>query len=206
MKKIWCVVLAFVFINQMASAQDEEREEKKGFQKGNLFTGGSVSATIANNVFGAGINPVFGYSLTRWADVGLVANYNYTSYRDYFMLDDRLRQTIYGGGVFTRLFPVRFLFAQAQVEHNWIQLKYIPAPNSGNIPDGSHASANSVLVGAGYTTGRDPDSKSFYGYFAILFDVMKDINSPYRDNLNRALPILRAGIHVPLFQGGNNYR
>jgi hypothetical protein len=177
----------------------EEKEEKKGFNKENFFTGGSISLTFFNNTFLIGGNPVFGYSLTRWADLGLVFNYTYTSYRDYQYYDDKLKQSVYGGGVFTRLFPVRFIFAQAQMEHNWIRLKYIYPDNGGE--EKYNRSATSILVGGGYTTGRDPDNKSPYGYLAVLFDVSKDANSPYTDNTGRAIPIIRAGFHIPLFQG-----
>jgi hypothetical protein len=172
---------------------------QRGFKKENLFTGGSISLSFFNNSFLVGGNPVFGYSLARWVDLGLVFNYNYTSFRDYYAIDDKLRQTVYGGGVFTRLFPVRFIFAQAQIEHNWTSQKYIPSYNGAKETD--HFSSNSVLVGGGYTTGRDPDEKTTYGYLAILFDISKNKYSPYTDNLNRALPIIRAGIHIPLFQG-----
>ena len=98
-------LLSFSFIH----AQDEPEEElKKGFKKENLFTGGSVSLSFGNNSFLIGGTPVFGYSLTKWLDAGLAVNFNYTSYRDYLQFDDRLRQTIYGGGAFTRIYPVRF--------------------------------------------------------------------------------------------------
>lgn len=191
--------MCLIFSVQFLFAQENNQQQKKGFKKENLFTGGSVSLSFFNQAFLIGGNPVFGYSLTNWADVGVVANYNYASYRDYNLVNDRLRQTIYGGGLFTRLFPVRFIFAQAQVEHNWTREKYM-------YPDGTAApintvSANSVLVGGGYTTGRYPDSKTVYGYLAILFDVSNNKNSPYKDNLGRAIPIIRAGINVPLFQG-----
>ena len=143
---------------------------------------------------------MLGYSLTRWSDAGIVLNYTYTSYRDYNVINDKLRQTVYGGGGFLRLYPVRFLFAQGQLEYNWIRLKYIPPPG-GSGSQTFNESATSLLVGGGYTTGRDPDNKSVYGYLAILFDITKNTNSPYTDNLGRALPILRAGLQIPLFQG-----
>ena len=143
---------------------------------------------------------MLGYSLTRWSDAGIVLNYTYTSYRDYNVINDKLRQTVYGGGGFLRLYPVRFLFAQGQLEYNWIRLKYIPPPG-GSGSQTINESATSLLVGGGYTTGRDPDNKSVYGYLAILFDITKNTNSPYTDNLGRALPILRAGLQIPLFQG-----
>ncbi len=201
MKKITLVIaacLAFSFLH----AQDEEQEIKKGFKKENLFTGGSVSLSFFNNTFLIGVNPVLGYSLTKWADVGIAINYTYTSFRDYQQFDDRLRQSVYGGGVFTRLFPVRFIFAQAQIEHNFVRLKYLP-PNNG-LTESSKTSANSLLVGGGYTTGRYPGSGRSYFYVAILFDVLRNYNSPYTDNYGRVIPIVRAGINIPLFQGSNN--
>ena len=146
-----------------------------------------------------GASPVLGYSLANWIDAGLVVNYNYTSYRDVNTFDDRLRQTLYGGGAFTRLYPVRFLFLQAQAEHNFITQKYIP-PNSANSTT-SRTSANSLLVGGGYTTGRNPgDGRPFY-FLSILFDVAGNTNSPYTDAYGRTIPIIRAGLQVPLFQG-----
>jgi hypothetical protein len=66
----------------------------------------------------------------------------------------------------------------------------------------SRASSNSILVGGGYSTGRDPVAKGVYGYLAVLFDVSRDVNSPYTDNAGRPIPIIRAGVHIPLFQGG----
>ena len=130
--KHFLLVVFFINCSAIASfAQEEETEEKKGFKKEKLFTGGSISLSFSNQSFLIGGSPVLGYNLTRWADLGIVLNYTYTSYRDYQYYNDKLRQSVYGGGVFTRLFPVRFLFVQGQVEHNWIRLKYIPAPNTG---------------------------------------------------------------------------
>lgn len=200
MKKTVLLLALLTATGSFLYAQNNQELEKKGFKKENLFTGGSISLSFFNNSFLIGGSPVFGYSLSRWADLGIVGNYNYTSYRDYYTVEDKLRQSVYGGGVFTRLFPVRFLFAQAQFEHNWIRLKYIPAPNGGSSFHQT-VDGNSFLVGAGYTTGRDPDAKGVYGYLAILFDVLKEPNSPYTDNLNRSIPIIRAGFNVPLFQG-----
>src|SRR6476469_1215889 len=134
MKKAFLILICLACCTQILFAQDQNNDsEKKGLSKENFFTGGSISLSFFNAAFLVGGNPVFGYSLTKWADAGIVANYTYSSIRDYssYGSNDKLRQSIYGGGVFTRLFPVRFLFAQAQVEHNWIRSKYIPAPNSG---------------------------------------------------------------------------
>jgi len=188
-------------LSTVAGAQEEEKT--RGFKKENLFTGGSVSLGLSNRSFLIGVNPHFGYSLTRWADLGVTVNYNYSSFRDYTYFGDKLRQSVYGGGAFTRLFPVRFLFAQAQWERNWIDLKYFPGDVGSSYSD--RVSASSLLLGAGYSTGRDPDGKSVYGYLSVLFDVTKNEYSPYIDSRNRALPIIRAGINVPLFTGKRNF-
>ncbi len=198
--KRYVFLISWMICTGIVQAQDHQEEKIKGFKKEKLFTGGSLSLSFFNNSFLIGLNPVFGYSLTRWADIGLIGNYNYTSYRDYYYVGDKLRQSIEGGGIFTRLFPVRFLFAQGQVERNWVRLKYLPVPNSGGQAQTNHVAANSVLVGGGYTTGRDPNGGNIYGYLAVLFDVLKDANSPYTDNSGRAIPIIRAGINIPLFQ------
>ena len=203
MKKSFLLLIAMVFCFSVMFAQEEKQEEeKKGFKKENLFTGGSISLSFFNNTFLIGATPVLGYSITSWADAGIVVNYNYTSYRDYISFNDRLRQSLYGGGVFARLFPLRFLFVQAQAEHNFIKLKYIPP--GGGTSTSTHIDANSLLLGGGYTTGRWPGNNSFF-YVAILFDVSGNSNSPYTDAYGRTIPIIRAGVNIPLFQGKNKH-
>src|SRR5262245_44648972 len=111
-------------------AQDEEVEEKKGFKKENMFSGGGISLSFFYNTFLVGASPVLGYRIADWIDAGIVANYQYSSIRDYPSFDDKTRQSIYGGGAFTRLYPVHFLFAQVQYEHNFISQKVIFANNA----------------------------------------------------------------------------
>lgn len=201
MKKTILIAIIFCALATSLFGQDEKEKSEKGFKKENLFTGGSISLAFYNYTFLIGANPVFGYSLARWVDVGIVGNYNYTSYRyasGYLDYNDKLRQTVFGGGAFLKLYPIRFLFVQAQPEHNFISLKYLPPglPSSTRKTD-----VNSLLVGGGYTTGRFPgDGRPFF-YLAVLFDVSGNDNSPYTDVNGNAIPIIRAGFQVPLFQG-----
>ncbi|MEK7225897.1 MAG: hypothetical protein AAB221_09470 [Bacteroidota bacterium] len=206
-KKIILSFCFMLFAASFLSAQKKEKDDKEKEErtfKENLFTGGSVSLAFYSNTFLIGGNPVFGYSLTNWADAGIVVNYTYTSYRDVTVFDDRLRQTVYGGGGFVKLYPVRFLFAQAQYEHNTIRQKYIP-PNGG-IGSTTKDNASSFLVGGGYTTGRYGRGGGPFYYLAVLFDVSGNKNSPYTDAYGRTIPIIRGGIQIPLFQGGGNNR
>ncbi len=202
MKKI--VLTVFICtISSAIFAQYEKEEEtaKGGFKKENFFTGGSITASFFNGGTVLGITPYFGYSVNKFIDVAVSANYNYTSQRDYQVLGDKVRQTVYGPGAFVRLYPVKFLFAQVQYEHNFIKLKYIPAQGSGYTLPASNVDANSVLVGGGYCSGREGVGDMAY-FFSVLWDVSKVAESPYVDGLGRNFPVIRAGIQIPLFQGG----
>ena len=204
MKKI-ILSLMMTFVMLSVYAQDEK---EKGFKKENLFTGGSVTVSFFNGATILGANPIFGYKLANFADAGVVINFTYSGQRDIFEFDDKLKQNVYGGGLFTRLYPVNFLFLQGQFEHNFISLKYTPATNNYQ-PYKETIDANSFLVGGGYCQGRQPGSNTFY-YVSVLFDVTKNENSPYVDVVYdnatgrksvRAVPLIRAGINIGLFQG-----
>lgn len=206
MKKTLIILLAaLVTLTAKAQYEKDDDEKKGGFKKENIFTGGSVTASFFNGSTVLGISPYFGYSINRFVDVAVSANYNYASQRDNVVYGDKLRQTIAGPGAFVRLYPVKFLFAQAQYEYNFIRQKYIALPNSGYQNETTKFKASSLLVGGGYCSGREDVGDVFY-YFSVLWDIKKDINSPYTDGLNRTLPIVRAGLQIPLFQGGRNRR
>jgi hypothetical protein len=205
MKKIIVSAILFCSIIITVSAQDEKQEKEKGFKKENLFTGGSVTASFFTGGTILGANPVFGYQLANWVDAGVAFNYTYQGRRDIYTFNDKLRQHVFGPGVFTRLYPVRFLFAQGQFEHNFTSLKY--TDDFGNVK--WHTDANSLLLGAGIAQGRQRGSNSFF-YISVLFDVLKNPNSPYVNNVYNGnvlvrtdiVPIVRAGINIALFQGG----
>lgn len=207
MKRRIVLPLLLLLATAALHAQDDE---EKGFKKENLFTGGSVTLSFFNGQTLLGANPMFGYKLADWADAGISVNFLYSSSRDYYEFNDKIRQTTFGPGVFARLYPVRFLFVQGQFEHNFITLKYIPAPGGSYISDKIKTDVSSLLLGAGIAQGREPGSNTFY-YFTVLFDVLKDVNSPYVNvsyNPNNPSqqrvtmsPIFRAGFNIGLFQG-----
>jgi hypothetical protein len=199
MKRIIMIVMACMVTGSLLAQEKDDEKQKTPFKE-NLFTGGSVSLAFYNNTFLVGASPVLGYSLTNWIDAGIVFNYNYTSYRDYnFVFNDKLRQKVYGGGGFLKIYPVRFLFLQAQAEHNFIRQKFIP---SAGPVERAKGEAGSFLVGGGYTTGRYGRGGDPFFYVSILFDLSENVYSPYTDGYGRSIPIIRGGIQVPLFQGG----
>ncbi|RYY55735.1 MAG: hypothetical protein EOO09_09410 [Chitinophagaceae bacterium] len=208
MKKI-PLVLMILLSGVIANAQDEGGG---GFEKERLFTGGSVTLSFFNGQTLLGANPMLGYTLADWVDAGIAFNFLYNGARDYLQYNDKIRQTVYGPGVFTRLYPVKFLFVQGQLEHNFTTLKYIPAPGGSYPSDRIKTGTNSLLLGAGLAQGRQPGSNTFF-YISLLFDVLKNMNSPYVNvtvNPNNTsqqridmVPIIRAGASIGLFQGKN---
>ena len=192
------ILLSTLFLFVLAWPAWSQNEKEPGDRKKNLFTGGSVSFGIFNNTFLIGANPVFGYSLTDFVDVALQVNYSYNSIRDYNgIFNNKLRQSTYGGGGWLRLYPVRSIFLQGQLEHNFIRQKSIPVLGP---PEVRSIDASSVLVGGGYTTGRWGKGGEPFYYLSVLFDVSGNLYSPYTDAFGRSVPLFRGGVQIPLFQ------
>jgi len=118
--------------------------------------------------------------------------------------DDKARQTVLGPGVFARVYPLKFLFINMQVEQNFITDKIIYA-NGPTIRD--KYSATSLLLGIGYSGGRQGIGDMYY-YISIMGDFSGNKNSPYVgiSESGKAVitPIFKAGLQIPLFQGRRN--
>ncbi len=180
----------------------QEKSETSGFfKKENVFTGGTLNIAFSDQISSLGISPYLGYSFNKYIDIAASAGVNYTSQRDYKYPGDKLRQTILTPGAFIRIFPLKFLFAQLHYEYNSIKQKYIGTYSNNEESKGA---ANCLLMGFGISNGKNfPSQKSYY-YFSILWDKGKTTNlqyTPYKDNLQRAVPIIRAGYNIALFQG-----
>ena len=212
MKKIVLSVLLFAVSVVSVNAQDEE-EEKGGFKKQNLFTGGSLTVSFFTGQTVLGALPHFGYKITNWLDAGISINWQYAGAKDRLQFNDKIRQTTIGPGVFTRIYPVSIIFLQGQFEHNFITAKYIYP--GGSPIEKEKADVSSLLVGGGLARGREKGGTTFY-YISVLLDVLKDVNSPYtRVSVNPnnptqtrvdMVPIIRAGLNIGLFQGKSRNR
>lgn len=193
--RIFLLAVCSLLLATDLSAQDKS-EKKNNYDPENCFTGGSVSLGLGNGSFNVGLHPHYGYTVAKWIDFAGVANFEYQSQRDGY--NNKYRTTIYGLGVFTRIFPVHFIFLQAQPEYNFITQKFIPFTGTGGTVK-TNLHAPSVLVGGGYTTSRS--DKNSFTYLSILVDVVKNINSPYVDGYGNLLPIIRAGVNIGLNRG-----
>lgn len=199
MKKIIFVFfLTSLSITMFAQQEESEstEEKKTGFQKEKLFTGGDLVVSFSNYGTTLGISPYFGYSVTKWLDAAVKMNVLYQSQTDAY--NTKYRQTNFGPGAFVRLYPLNFLFAQVQYEHNFISGKVLP---QGGGTYKTKYDVNSLLVGAGYSGGRGEGNNSYF-YFSVMFDLAKLPNSPYVDGNGRLLPFISAGYNIALFQGG----
>lgn len=166
-----------------------------GFQKENLFLGGSLALGFGSYQFNIGASPEVGYSLNSWLDAGVLVNFNYNSIRadPYYNYNIRSHIFNYGAGMFARAYPLPFLFFTAQPEYNWINA------NQKDMTSGSELSYNtgatSLLLGVGYGQ-RVVGEGSFY--ISLMFDVLGDKNSPYNDFNGHPLPVIKAGFDVYL--------
>lgn len=197
---ILCVSIFAQEKETIFSSDDKDDEPKKGFKKEMLFTGGNINIGFFNGVTQLGATPQLGYSLTEWLDAGILFGYTYTSQS--VSSSYKVRQTIIGPGAFARIFPAEFIFASVQFEHNFIRVKQI---FSGNPDVVNKVNAASLLVGLGYTGGKQGRNAPYY-YFSVSFDVLNNVNSPYRTVSNEIYPVMNAGFNIPLFQGGGRRR
>ncbi len=182
---------------QKKVVQDEEADVKKPFlKKENLFVGGGINLAVGTGRFSIGVRPYVGYSINKYVDVALSLSYDYISQR-YENTQYKVRQSIIGPGAFVRVYPVRFLFAQAGYEKNFVKFREIYGSGFPDII--TKYNVESFLVGAGFASDRENEGDGFF-YISLLFDVANNLYSPYKDQYGRINPIIRSGIHFPLFQ------
>jgi len=183
---------------QVNTYTDEDAGNVTGFNRSNMFVGGTLNIGYNGYDFNVGGSPEVGYSLNKWFDVGALININYTSERadptGYFNDNTRYRSFNYGAGVFGRFYPLPFLFLQVEPEYNIVNYSSTPMP--AGITSRYQTQAPSFLGGIGY--GRRMVGQSSF-YLLLMFDVLGDHSSPYVNPYNYApLPIIKAGFDVYL--------
>ena len=192
MKKTLLIAGILLCLNAFAQEENKTGDTKGKFNKNNIFIGGGINVGAGTGTFAIGIIPEVGYSITKWLDGGIAINLNYVSQNGIYDNNGfgpyRVRNFNYGGGPFVRIWPFHFLNVAIQPEYNWISSRqeYQPTGQKGTYT----FKAESLLVGIGYGSREVGNQLS---YFNIMVDVLKNINSPYRDEANRGRPVLRTG-------------
>lgn len=192
MKKLMLSLLQITFCVSFLFAQDDE-EQKGGWKPDHLFIGSGINLGFSNG-FIIGLNPEVGYSINRFLDAGIATNLTYVTQRSYYA-NQSVRYLAIGGGPFVRFWPVPMIFISGQYEYNDITLREV---TDGVTTYKEKADASSLLVGLGYGS-RVIGQSQFYT--SIMIDALNDINSPYRDQYGRVLPVFRTGFIFYLGRG-----
>jgi hypothetical protein len=184
-KKIVISLLLFSICSTSSFAQDKDEEEKGGWKADHLFLGTGLNLGFSNG-FIIGLNPEVGYSINKFIDAGIATNLTYITQRSLYA-NSSIRYLALGGGPFVRIWPVNMIFVGGQYEYNSISESQ---KTDGVITGKFKAKANSLLLGLGY--GNRVIGQSQF-YTSIMIDALNDINSPYRDQYGRILPVFRTG-------------
>ncbi len=183
MKKLFICFFAIFLTGPCLFAQ--EKEEKGGWKADHLFIGSGINLGFSNG-FIIGLNPEIGYSINKVIDAGVSVNFTYVTQRSQ-VADNSVRYLALGGGPFVRIWPIEQIFIGGQFEYNKIT---VSEKLNGTVIDKVTVNAPSMLVGIGY--GRRLLGENQF-YTSIMIDALNDINSPYRDQFGRVLPVFRTG-------------
>ncbi|MFY0254684.1 hypothetical protein ACDQ55_12095 [Chitinophaga sp. 30R24] len=184
MKRI-LVCFFFLVTVQLAHAQFYKTDtmSHKGWDPSRLVVGGSLGMVFGDYT-NVDVSPLVGYRFSQYIAAGININAQYGQFRsrDYFGNTlQRDKYTIFGGGVWGRVYPLPMLFVHVQPEYNFISQSSTLYDNSGNkqIYKTDYA-VPSLLLGAGYS--QSVGGRVGLG-FSILYDVLQDDRSPYRNSL-----------------------
>ncbi|HTS44968.1 MAG TPA: hypothetical protein VMH01_11270 [Puia sp.] len=176
MKKIFLFLALCVIIAGAASAQDQSGQ--KGFDKSKLFIGGAFGLAFGSYSTAINISPQVGYRFSPLFAAGAGVNYAYYNYKYYTYSNTLYEKDIYsyaGMNIFGRLYPIPFLFIQAQPEVNyiWGKQQYYNPDGEYKIPS---QFVPSLLLGGGAAI---PTGRNGAVTFSILYDVVQNSLSPY---------------------------
>jgi len=184
--KFWylAIILILLFGTSELNAQARDsdsiqstqpaKEKKKGFDPRRLVFGGSLGATFGDITY-VEVSPRVGYMLKENWITGVSLKYSYYEEKTRFV---DYSTNMYGGGVYTQYFFLKYFVAHA--EYEILNLDDFRAPFE-------RVNIHSVFVGGGLSSrvGRG-------GFFNILllYNLNETYNSPY------ANPYLRIGFGV----------
>jgi hypothetical protein len=165
-----------------------------------LFIGGNLVIGGGAGTFQLGLNPEIYKRVNDYVDMGAATNLFFQSYNPTLsngLVGTSTRSFQLGVGAFTRIWPIDKFFIQIQPEYNYTWSRFKDRGTEGVNAGASRSirfGAESLLAGIGYGSR----SENGMTYFSVMFDLLKNSNSPYRDSYNRAEPIIRAGFAFPI--------
>jgi hypothetical protein len=128
-----------------------------------VYFGGSLSLAGYGRAFSVSVQPFVGYHLSRKVSLGGRVSYEYLKDS---RTQPRLESSNYGAGVFSRYRILRQGFAEAELAFT----SYDLSTGRDFVPQ--------LLLGGGYAQPLGPKT---WLVFDVLFDVIQDKHSPYKD-------------------------
>ena len=174
-KLIMCLMISALALS--AYAQDEEVEEKKGFDKSKLFYGGNIGLGFGSNQTYVNVSPQVGYPFNRFFAAGAGINFIYSSYNYQDILGYKDQYGVIGLNIFGRAYPIQYIFAQVQPELNytWIKSTY----TNGDVVKDGPKFVPSLLVGGGAAI---PIGGAGAMLVMIQYDLLQQPLNPYGSN------------------------
>jgi hypothetical protein len=172
MKKLF-LLLMVVSVAMTVRGQDEE-EPKRGFDKENLFFGGTFGLSFGSSYTLINVSPQAGYRFNRYVAAGAGVNFIYSSSKFFGF---RENYGVAGLNIFGRFYPIEQIFIQAQPELNytWGKQKY----DDGTEFKLDGKMVPSLLAGGGVAI---PIGRKGAMLIMLQYDVLQQSRSPYGKN------------------------
>lgn len=132
------------------------------FDKSKLYYGGYMSLSFGSYTV-IGISPLVGYKFTPKLSSGVQLSYEYSSYNDN-------SSSNYGGSVFARYRVVPKIYTHAEFSTVNYEIYNFNGKDRKWVPF--------LFLGGGFS---QPISKNTWLTAQVLFDVLQNENSPYKD-------------------------
>ena len=146
---------------QQETAPDSVQKPKQTYSP--VYYGGTLGFNFFGDVFSISVQPLVGYKFTPKLSGGITFIYQY--FRDN-RFDPSLTYHNYGGTVFSRYRIIPQLYAHA--EFAYISYDFVTGREA--VPF--------LLLGGGYSQRIAPTA---WAYVQVLFDVIQDSKSPYKN-------------------------
>ncbi|MEC5142322.1 hypothetical protein [Chitinophaga sp. 212800010-3] len=178
------ICIFFLAAAQLTQAQYYKTDtlSHKGFDRSRLVLGGSLGMVFGDYT-NVEVSPLIGYRFNDYLAAGINVNAQYGQFRSRDYNGNTLQRdkyTIFGGGVWGRVYPIPVLFVHIQPEYNFVNQSTTYYQTSDKQTYKTNYGVPSLLVGAGYTQGVG--GRVGIG-ISIMYDVLQDNRSPYRNNL-----------------------
>lgn len=152
---------------EQSAVQEQPTQKESKFDKSKLYYGGYLNASLGSyTVFGAA--PLIGYKLTPKLSIGGQLTYEYVKDKRY---STNYETSSYGFSAFSRFRLVPQLYGHVEFS----QMNYELYNSFGKS---EREWVPFLFVGGGYS---QPISKNTWFTAQVLFDVINDENSPYKD-------------------------